>query len=513
MTKSKEKKGLFNKFLDFVEKTGNKLPHPVTLFVIFSLIIIVVSAVAEKAGLSVVYDKLVDGEMVPTTVNAVSLLNADGVRRMLSQAVINFTSFAPLGTVLVAMLGVGVAEGTGLIQTGLRKLVLSTPKRWITAVVVFAGVLSNIASDAGYVVLVPLGAMVFLSFGRHPIAGLAAAFAGVSGGFSANLMVGPVDSLLAGITEPAAQMIRPEYKVLMTSNMYFLFISTFLVTIVGTIATEKIVEPRLGEYKGKNIEEMDVITAAENKGLKMAGLSLLVIVGLLLGGLIPESGILRNPETGSILDGSAFIAGIVPIIAILFLIPGIFYGIGAGTVENDKTIVSAMSKAMASMGEYLVLAFVAAQFVQYFTWSNLGTILAVQGANFLKTTGMTGITLIIGFILVTAFINLFIGSASAKWAIMAPIFVPMLMEIGYSPAFTQVAYRIGDSTTNIISPLMSYFAVIIAFAKKYDEDMGIGTLVSTMLPYSLLFLVFWTILLIGWFILGLPLGPGAMIGM
>ena len=464
---------------------------------IFSLIVIVVSAVAEKAGLSVVYDKLVDGEMVPTTVNAVSLLNADGVRRMLSQAVINFTSFAPLGTVLVAMLGVGVAEGTGLIQTGLRKLVLSTPKRWITA----------------YVVLVPLGAMVFLSFGRHPIAGLAAAFAGVSGGFSANLMVGPVDSLLAGITEPAAQMIRPEYKVLMTSNMYFLFISTFLVTIVGTIVTEKIVEPRLGEYKGKNIEEMDVITAAENKGLKMAGLSLLVIVGLLLGGLIPESGILRNPETGSILDGSAFIAGIVPIIAILFLIPGIFYGIGAGTVENDKTIVSAMSKAMASMGEYLVLAFVAAQFVQYFTWSNLGTILAVQGANFLKTTGMTGITLIIGFILVTAFINLFIGSASAKWAIMAPIFVPMLMEIGYSPAFTQVAYRIGDSTTNIISPLMSYFAVIIAFAKKYDEDIGIGTLVSTMLPYSLLFLVFWTILLIGWFILGLPLGPGAMIGM
>ena len=513
MAKVKEKKGFFNKFLDFVEKSGNKLPHPVTLFVIFSVIVILVSALAEKAGLSVVYDKLVDGEMVPTNVEAVSLLTADGIRRMLSQAVPNFTSFAPLGTVLVAMLGVGVAEGTGLIQTGLRKLVLSTPKRWITAVVVFAGILSNIASDAGYVVLVPLGALVFLSFGRHPLAGLAAAFAGVSGGFSANLMVGPIDALLAGITEPAAQMIRPEYKVLATSNWYFLVVSTFLVTIVGTYVTEKIVEPRLGEYKGKATVEEDRITDAENKGLKWAGFSLLAFIVITLAMLVPQNGILRNPETRSILDGSAFISGIVPIIALLFFIPGIFYGIGAGTVKNDKSIVDAMSKAMASMGEYLVLAFVAAQFVQYFTWSNLGTILAVQGADFLKTTGMTGITLIVGFIIVTAFINLFIGSASAKWAIMAPIFVPMLMEVGYSPEFTQVAYRIGDSTTNIISPLMSYFAVIIAFAKKYDEDMGIGTLVSTMLPYSLIFLLFWTILLIMWFVLGLPIGPDAFIRM
>ncbi len=507
------KKGFFNKFLDFVERAGNRLPHPVTLFVIFSLIVIVISAIAEKAGLSVTFDKLVNGEMVPTTVTAISLLNAEGIRKIFSEAVKNFTSFAPLGTVLVAMLGVGVAEGTGLIQTGLRKLVLSTPKRWITAVVVFAGIMSNIASDAGYVVLVPLGALVFLSFGRHPLAGLAAAFAGVSGGFSANLMVGPTDALLSGITQPAAQMIQGDYIVPATANFYFLFVSTILITIVGTFVTEKIIEPRLGEYKGKAIASMDKVTEEENRGLKWAGISILAFVIVILFLVVPQNGILRNPENGSILDNSPFIAGIVPIIALLFFIPGIAYGIASGTVKNDKDVVYAMEKAMASMGGYLVLAFVAAQFVSYFAWTNLGTILAVKGADFLSATGMTGITMIIGFILVTAFINLFIGSASAKWAIMAPIFVPMLMKVGYSPEFTQVAYRIGDSTTNIISPLMSYFAVVIAFAKKYDDDMGIGTLVSTMLPYSLLFLVSWSILLIAWFLIGIPIGPGSFIRM
>ena len=508
------KKGFFNKFLDFVERAGNKLPHPVTLFVIFSLLIVIISAIAEATGLSVTFEKIVSGEIVEETVHAISLLNADGIRRMLSMAVTNFTSFAPLGTVLVAMLGVGVAEGTGLIQAGLRKVVLSTPQRWIAPMVVLAGVVSNIASDAGYVVLIPLGALVFLSFGRHPLAGLAAAFAGVSGGFSANLIFGPTDVLLAGITQPAAEMIQSGYKVSETGNWFFLIVSTFLITILGTWVTEKIVEPRLGEYKGKNEEKMDKVTAEEQRGLKWAGIAALLFVVALLIMLVPQNGILRNPETGSILDGSAFMQGIVTVIALLFLIPGVAYGIGAGTVKNDKAVVTAMSEAMASMGGYLVLAFVAAQFVTYFTWSNLGTILAVKGADFLEYTGMTGITMIVGFIGVTAFINLFIGSASAKWAIMAPIFVPMLMRIGYSPEFTQLAYRIGDSTTNIISPLMSYFAMIIAFANKYDEDIGIGTLISTMLPYSLMFLLGWTVLLVIWyFIPGLPIGPGVFIKM
>ncbi|WFA09332.1 AbgT family transporter [Tissierella sp. Yu-01] len=507
------KRGFFNRMLDMVEKVGNKLPHPVTLFVLFSLIVIVVSAIAEAANLSVVYDKFVDGELVPVTVEAVSLLNADGLRMILTNAVSNFTSFAPLGTVLVAMLGVGVAEGTGLIQAALRKLVLSTPKKLITAVVVFAGVMSNIASDAGYVVLVPLGAMIFYSFGRHPIAGLAAAFAGVSGGFSANLMVGPTDALLSGISEPAARMMDATYSVPATSNFYFLFVSTILITILGTFVTEKIVEPRLGEYKGKADTKLDEMTKEENRGLIYAGLSLLVYVIIILLLTIPSNGILRNQETFSLLDKSPFINGIVPLIALLFLIPGIAYGIASKSVRSDKDLVNAASNAMSSMGSYLVLAFVAAQFVTFFTWTNLGTILAVKGAEVLEAAGMTGVPLILGFILVTAFINLFIGSASAKWAIMAPIFIPMLMQIGYTPEFTQVAYRIGDSSTNIISPLMSYFAIVIAFANKYDKDVGIGTLVSTMLPFSITFLIGWSILLIIWMILGLPIGPGAFINL
>ncbi len=508
-----KKKGLFNKFLDVIEVVGNKLPHPVTLFAIFGLAVIIISAIAAKAGVSVEFEKFVDGKLTKETVYAVSLLTPDGIRRIFSEAVTNFTSFAPLGTVLVAMLGVGVAEGSGLIQAALRKLVLSTPKRLITAVVVFAGIMSNVASDAGYVVLVPLGALIFLSFGRHPLAGLAAAFAGVSGGFSANLIIGTIDPLLGGISQQAAQMIDPNYTVDPTANWYFMIASTFLITIVGTLITEKIVEPRLGEYKGKQGSSIDKVSKEESKGLVWAGISLLVFLVIILALVVPQNGILRNPETGSIIAKSAFMAGIVPIIALAFLIPGVAYGIAAGTIKNDKDVADGMGKAMSTMGGYLVLAFAAAQFVSYFSWSNLGTILAVKGAEFLKAANMTGLPLMIGFVVVAGFINLFIGSASAKWAIMAPVFVPMFMRLGYSPEFTQVAYRIGDSTTNIISPLMSYFAVIIAFAQAYDEDTGIGTLISTMLPYSLIFLFLWMILFGVWFNLGWPLGPGVFINL
>ncbi|WP_026477275.1 AbgT family transporter [Alkaliphilus transvaalensis] len=502
---SNKKKGLFNKFLDIIEVVGNKLPHPVTLFALFSLAVILISALAAKMGTSVTYDRIVDGEAVATTVEAVSLLSKQGVRDIFSKAVSNFTGFAPLGTVLVAMLGVGVAEGTGLIGSLLRKLVLSTPKGLITAVVVFAGIMSNVASDAGYVVLVPLGALIFLSFKRHPLAGLAAAFAGVSGGFSANLAFGTIDALLGGFTTQAADMYQPGYEVGIHANWFFMIASTFLITIIGTIVTEKIIEPRLGEYKGDSKVDIDKITAAESKGLVWALISFLAYVAVIVA--LVMSGILKS-DAGEILKDSAFLAGMVPIIAGGFLVPGVAYGIASGSVKSDKDIANVMGKSMSTMGGYLVLAFVAAQFVNYFNWSNLGTILAVNGANFLEATNMTGVPMLIGFILVAGFINLFIGSASAKWAIMAPVFVPMLMHVGYTPEFTQLAYRIGDSTTNIISPLMSYFAVIVAFAQKYDKETGIGTLISVMVPYSLLFLLGWTLLFVVWTVLGLPIGPG-----
>ena len=505
------KKGFFRKFLDMIETVGNKLPHPVTIFVLFSIAVIIISDIAARAGVTIEFNRVnsTTKEIELTTVQAISLLNPDGIRYMFSKAVSNFTGFAPLGTVLVAMLGVGVAEGTGLISALLRKLVLSTPKRLITVVVVFAGIMSNVASDAGYVVLVPLGAIVFLSFGRHPLAGLAAAFAGVSGGFSANLLVGTIDPLLGGISTEAAKLISPGYQVAPTANWYFMIASTFIITILGTLITEKIVEPRLGVYKGSEKVDFHDLSAGEKKGLAASLISLLIFVAAILVMVVPQGGILRNPETGKVLI-SPFMDGLVPIIALFFLIPGTAYGIFAGTIKNDKDVANAMGKAMGTMGGYLVLAFAAAQFVSYFGYTNLGTILAVKGADFLKATGMTGFPLIIGFIIVSAFINLFIGSASAKWAIMAPVFVPMLMQLGYSPEFTQVAYRIGDSTTNIISPLMSYFAVIVAFAQKYDKETGIGTLISTMVPYSIVFLLGWTMLLVVWYFFGLPLGPGVI---
>lgn len=505
-----KKRGIFNRFLDAVEFVGNKLPHPVTLFVMLALIVVIISDIAARAGVAVEFERIANGVPENVRVEAVSLLTVAGIRRIFSEAVSNFTGFPPLGTVLVAMLGVGVAEGTGLIQASLRKLVLVTPKRFITLVVVFAGIMSNVASDAGYVVLVPLGALVFLSFKRHPLAGLAAAFAGVSGGFSANLIIGTLDPLLGGITMSAANMYSPGYIVDPTANWYFMIASTFVIMIIGTFVTEKIVEPRLGAYDGEETVEIEKISDKESKGLIWAVISLIAFAAVIAYLVVPANGILRD-DAGKILGTTPFMSGLVPIIALSFLIPGIAFGIAAGTVKSDKDVANHMGKAMSTMGGYLVLAFVMAQFVSYFSWTNLGTILAVRGADVLRASGLTGIGMLIGFILVSGFINLFIGSASAKWAIMAPIFVPMLMDLGYTPEFTQLAYRIGDSTTNIITPLMAYFAVIVAFAQKYDKKTGIGTLISMMVPYSLLFMIGWVLLFVLWFIVGLPIGPGVFV--
>ncbi len=498
-------KSITQRALDVIEKIGNRLPHPVTIFVIFSVLVVIISEIAARLGVSATFTS---GHNVQKTVEAVSLLSAAGIRHIFSSAVTNFTGFAPLGTVLVAMLGVGVAERTGLIRAALRLMVLKTPPRLITLGVVFAGIMSNIASDAGYVVLVPLGALVFLSVGRHPLAGLAAAFAGVSGGFSANLLVGTIDPLLGGITTEAAKFIDASYVVDPTANWYFMIVSTFVIAIIGTWVTEKIVEPRLGHYSGDAEEKIEALTEAEKLGIRSAFITAIVFTLLIAALVLPESGVLRHPETGAIIGRSPFMEGLVPIIAMFFFFPGLAFGIKNGSVKNDKDVAHAVGKSMGTMGDYLVLAFVAGQFVAYFAYTNLGTIIAVKGAGFLSATGLTGMPMIVAFVLLSACINLFIGSASAKWAIMAPVFVPMFMVLGYSPEFTQLAYRVGDSVTNIISPLMSYFAVIVAFAEKYEEDIGLGTLISVMLPFSLAFLIGWTTLLVIWYYAGLPIGPG-----
>lgn len=540
---SPQKKNLFTRFLDFVEWMGNLLPHPVTLFAIFALGVVILSGVADWLDWSALDPRpeSAPGRSPDGIIEPVSLLNGEGLRRIVSNLVTNFTSFAPLGVVLVALLGVGVAERSGLISALIRGLVLKaasfkprknkkgimgvltapinfilTPKNLVTITICFAAVVSNTASEMGYVVLVPLAAVIFHSMGRHPLAGLACAFACVSGGYSANILIGTIDPLLAGLTQEAANIIDPNYEIHAAVNYYFMFLSTFLITIVGTFVTLKIVEPKLGTYDvtmaSENLEDqssMKPLTATEKKGLRYTGLAVLAVIALLALTIVPENGVLRNPETGEILN-SPFLRGIVTFIFLFFLIPGFVYGKTTGSMTNDKGIIDGMANAMSTLGLYIVIVFFAAQFVAFFGWSNLGQIFAVKGAEFLNDIGLTGPAVFIGFIAVSAMVNLMLGSASAQWAVTAPIFVPMLMLIGYSPEVIQAAYRIGDSVTNIITPMMSYFGLILAFASKYVKNIGIGTIISMMLPYSLLFYLGWMLLFYLWvFILGMPVGPEA----
>ncbi len=493
-------------FLSTVERGGNALPHPGTLFAILAGVIVLVSAVAARTGIEVVHPGT--GELI----QPVSLATVAGLHRILTEMVTNFTSFAPLGTVLVSMLGIGVLESSGLIGAGLRLLVLSAPKHLLTFVIVLAGVLSNTASEIGYVLLVPLGGIIFLGAGRHPIAGLAAAVAGVSGGYSANLLLGTVDPLLAGLSEEAARIVDDGYRVNPAANYYFMVVSTFVIATAGTWVTERIVIPRLGAYEGQgDTDAPDVLqelSRIERRGLGYALLAAGVFVAFLLWGTVPADGFLRNPETGGLLR-SPFLSGIVAFIFLGGTVVGVAYGAATGAFRNDADVMNGMGKTISTLGTYLVLVFFAAQFVAYFNWTNLGLIMAVKGAETLRSSGLGGIPLMLSFVLLSSFINLFMGSASAKWAIMAPVFVPMFMLLGYTPELTQTAYRIGDSTSNIIAPMMSYFALIVAFFERYDKRSGIGTVVATMLPYTVTFFMCWSVLLVIWMTLGLPVGPGA----
>lgn len=492
-----------DRFLSVVERLGNALPHPATLFALLAFVVLLLSSLFSYMDLSVIH---------PGTGKEVlvyNLLSVEGFHKIITNMITNFTGFAPLGTVLVALLGIGIAEGSGLIGAALRLIVLKSPPRLLTLVIVFSGVMSNTASEVGYVLLVPLAAIIFHAAGRHPLAGLAAAFAGVSGGYSANLLLGTIDPLLAGLSQEAAAIIQPGYMVNPMCNYYFMFASTFFISFLGTWTTEKIVEPRLGKYEGSVApEEIGAIKPEEKRGLKFALLASLLFTVFLLYGLIPSDGFLRNPETGDILK-SPFMSGIVALLFLGSALVGIAYGIGAKTVKSDSDVMSGMAKSMETLGAYIVLVFFAAQFVAYFNWTNIGIVLAVKGAELLKASGFGPIPLMISFIFVSALINLIMGSASAKWAIMAPVFIPMFMLLGYSPEFTQVAYRIGDSVTNIISPMMSYFALIVAFIQRYQKDAGIGTVVATMLPYSIIFLIGWILLFVAWILLDLPIGPAS----
>jgi aminobenzoyl-glutamate transport protein len=501
--------------LGWIERTGNKLPDPVFIFFSLILFLIVVSVLMSLLGVSALHPTQVDANGNPVVIQAASLLSSDNIRRLLVDMPATFAGFYPLGFVLLVMLGAGVAERTGLFATAMSAAVKLAPAAWLTPVVAFVAMMGNLASDAAYVVLIPLAGVLFAAAGRHPIAGIAAAFAGVSGGFSANLMPGQLDALLFGVTQAAAQTIDPGWTANIAGNWYF--IAAMLVFFLPVIwyLTDKVIEPRLTPLSGQPVSTTagvvrttDAASADERRGLARAGwASLAVAFVWLLLCIIPGTPLIN--EDGGAGRLQPFYQSLVAAFFILFLAAGWAYGSATGSVKTHRDIVRMMSEAMADLSYYLVLAFAAAHFVAMFNWSNLGLIFAVKGAGVISGTELPMAVLLVLVVLMTTLINLFIGSASAKWALLAPVLVPMLMLLGVSPEMTTAAYRAGDGATNIITPLMPYFPLILTFCQRWQKEFGIGSLAATMIPYSIWLLAVGTVMVIVWVVLGLPLGPGA----
>lgn len=498
-----KKKGFINRSLDIIEKSGNKLPDPVVIFISLCLIILFASFVTGTMGVSA--KNPADGKVI----EAVNLLTPEGIAKIISEAVNNFATFPPLGLVLVVMIGVGVAEKTGYFETLMKYTIEKTPRKIIVPMIILVGILGNAAGDAAPIVLPPIAAMVFIKLGYHPVAGLVMAYASALGGYSASLMIGMSDALIVSFTEPAAKLVDDSVPVNAVMNYYFLCVSTVVLLIAAWFVTVKITIPRFGAYKSDVHTAAEDVTPTERKAMIYANIALLITMVVVTFLAVPENGLLRNAKTGSLIQDSPLMNGIVPIITVLFFVPGLVYGFVAGTMRSTKKFAEMLGDAMSTMGPFIVIVFFAAQMLAYFKWSNLGTIIAIKGAEALQ--GQNGVVLILGVLALSAFINMLIGSASAKWAIMAPILVPMLMLLGFHPAFTQVIYRVGDSITNPITPMMPYLPLLLSYAQRYVKDIGLGTLIAALMPFSVAFGIFWTILLIAWYLTGLPVGPGGPI--
>ena len=502
--------GFLARFLDTIERVGNKVPHPAIIFFILIGLVVVLSVLLNLVGWSATYETVdpVTHEVTTQTATVRSLLSADGIRFIFTSIVPNFMNFGAVGVIIVAMIGVGVAEESGLIATLVRKVVEIAPRSIFTFIIVMLGVASSIAADAGYLVLVPLGAAAFHSIGRHPLAGLAAAFSGVAAVFLVNLFVTPTDALLAEMTNDAIRLVDPAREVTLVGNLYFMIVSSILMGIICTVLTDRVIEPRLGPYEGgAPVEGAEALTPAQQKGLRYAGWGLLVyvvVVGLLL---IPPGAPLRHPVTGEILSGSPFMTGLIVQISALFFTLGYCYGKGAGTVKDLTAAIGMVVKTFSGMAGLIFLLLVIAQFIAFFNFTNIATVLAANLAEFLETVPLGATSYIFIFVLVVFLIDLLITGAVAKWAILAPVFIPLFMRLGGDPDLVLAAYRIGDSPANVITPLNVYLGVMVGFAGKYQKDAGIGTIVSLMLPYTVVLLVLWTLLLVAWQWLGVPLGP------
>ncbi|MFC4076659.1 AbgT family transporter [Salinithrix halophila] len=490
-------------FLGWVERTGNRIPHPFTLFLYLIGFVFVVSWVGSLLGLAVVH---------PGTEKEIaikSLISSDGLHYILESMVTNFTEFKPLGLVLVMMLGIGLANKVGLLEAAIKRTLTHTPKSVITYAVLFIGILGNLASDAAYIVIPPLAAMIFRSFGRHPIAGLAAGIAGVGCGFTANIFIGGTDAILSGITTEVAKVMDPDKIVTITDNWYFMSLSVIVLTFVGGFITERVVEPRLGTYKEEeDFEEKLVdLNPSVKRALRNTAMVALLYIGMIALVLFLPHSPLRG-EDGGILVDSPFRDGIIPFLLGFFVLTGVTYGVTLKKISGVSDVVQYMTESIKDMAGFIVLVFVIAQFIAYINWSNLTVWIAVGGADLLKSIQMDGFPSVILFTLITLILSLLITSGSALWSVLAPIFIPMFMLLGYHPAFIQVAYRIADSATNMITPLNPFVAVMLGFLAKYDKKAGLGTHVSLLLPYTVAFIVVWCLMLGIFALFEIPVGPG-----
>ena len=512
MSEQAEKKtGAFNRMLDGIERFGNKMCDPATMFLVLTAIVLVVSCICGLCNVQAVNPATGD------VIVAQNLISRDGFRKLWSEAVAQYQAFPSLAMVLVTMLGVGVADKTGLLTVSIRRLLQRVPKKLVTAMVVMVGICANAAGDAGFYIYPPLVGLIYLGLGRNPILGLLTAFGSLCAGFTATFFPAIGDVLCYGFTLPAAQVLDPNYVASPMLNYYFTFVSVFLLTIVGTFVSEKIIAPRFGEYDKSQLDPDDQmnlniteLTDDQKKGLKWSGISLLIAFAVLVFLCVGPGKLLADDQTGGLTTSNApFMKGIVLSITLLFLIPGIVYGVITKQIKRDTDVVKLMAQSLNGMTPFLVLIFFVAQFMAVFNWSNLGVIISIKGAELLKNIGLTGIPLLVVFILVSSLLNLFTASQSAKWAIMAPIFVPMMMLLGYDPAVTQCAYRIGDSITNCLTPLFIAVPICVGFINRYDKKAGLGTVIANMIPFSLVMGVIWIIFFAIWISLGIPLGPGA----
>jgi aminobenzoyl-glutamate transport protein len=506
---SQADKSAMQKILDVVERVGNKVPHPVVIFLILIAAVIVLSHVFYLMGVAITY-QVINPEthkLDTVTTAARSLLTADGIRFMFTGVVTNFMNFQAVGVIIVAMVGVGVAEASGLVKALIRKLVIISPAWALSWILVFVGIISSIAADAGYLVLIPLAGAAFISVGRHPLAGLALAFASVASVFLVNIMIVPVDGILVGITNDAIHLLDPNKSIDLASNLWFSIASVIALTVVVVFVNNRIIEPRLGKYTGDYVVEGEnVLTADEYTGLKYAGIGLvlaLAFVGLLT---LPSGAPLRNAETGSIIGNSPFMNSLIVTIALVFLSAGIGYGLGAKTMKTSVDVINAVQKSIASLSGLIFLLLIISQFLAYFNYTNMAPLAAISLANILQAANLDAVWLMIGFVIVVFILDLIITGAIPKWAIFAPIFVPLLMKLGVQPDAVLAAYRVGDSPMNSITPLNAYFAMIVVFCQKYVKDAGVGTVIALMLPYVIAIAVAWLPLLIIWHLLGLPWG-------